>query len=178
MLDYLVLYQSESGNTKKIAASIFSRLPGNSKDLIDIDTDKTIPEANVYFIGFCVHRGSCSMEVSDFLSDLSGKQIALFGTCGMGDSPEYYKDIAGRVSAWIEADNDYLGYFICQGKMPISVREKYLSMKTPENTKMINAMLRNFDMAMLHPDTQDLEGAKAFVQKVFEDIRKEELQYE
>ena len=89
MLDYLVLYQSESGNTKKIAASIFSRLPGNSKDLIDIDTDKTIPEANVYFIGFCVHRGSCSMEVSDFLSDLSGKQIALFGTCGMGDSPEY-----------------------------------------------------------------------------------------
>lgn len=84
MLDYLVLYQSESGNTKKIAASIFSRLPGNSKDLIDIDTDKTIPEANVYFIGFCVHRGSCSMEVSDFLSDLSGKQIALFGTCGMG----------------------------------------------------------------------------------------------
>ena len=93
MLDYLVLYQSGSGNTKKIAASIFSRLPGNSKDLIDIDTDKTIPEANVYFIGFCVHRGSCSMEVSDFLSDLSGKQIALFGTCGMGDSPEYYKDI-------------------------------------------------------------------------------------
>ena len=88
MLDYLVLYQSESGNTKKIAASIFSRLPGNSKDLIDIDTDKTIPEANVYFIGFCVHRGSCSMEVSDFLSDLSGKQIALFGTCGMGDSPD------------------------------------------------------------------------------------------
>ena len=39
MLDYLVLYQSESGNTKKIAASIFSRLPGNSKDLIDIDTE-------------------------------------------------------------------------------------------------------------------------------------------
>lgn len=71
MLDYLVLYQSESGNTKKIAASIFSRLPGNSKDLIDIDTDKRIPEAKIYFIGFCVHRGSCSMEVSDFLSDLS-----------------------------------------------------------------------------------------------------------
>ena len=67
---------------------------------------------------------------------------------------------------------------IFQGKMPISVREKYLSMKTKENTKMINAMLRNFDMAMLHPDTQDLEGAKAFVKKVFEDIRKEELQYE
>ena len=89
MLDYLVLYQSETGNTKKIAATIFSRLPGNSKDLIDITTDKPIPEAEVYFIGFCVHRGTCSMAVSDFINDLSGKQIALFGTCGMGNAPEY-----------------------------------------------------------------------------------------
>ena len=161
MLDYLVLYQSESGNTKKIAASIFSRLPGNSKDLIDIDTDKTIPEANVYFIGFCVHRGSCSMEVSDFLSDLSGKQIALFGTCGMGDSPEYYKDIAGRVSAWIEADNDYLGYFICQGKMPQSVRERYMKMKeNPEHPANLDLLIQNFDRALSHPDSEDLERLK------------------
>ena len=161
MLDYLVLYQSGSGNTKKIAASIFSRLPGNSKDLIDIDTDKTIPEANVYFIGFCVHRGSCSMEVSDFLSDLSGKQIALFGTCGMGDSPEYYKDIAGRVSAWIEADNDYLGYFICQGKMPQSVRERYMKMKeNPEHPANLDLLIQNFDRALSHPDSEDLERLK------------------
>ena len=62
MLDYLVLYQSETGNTKKIAATIFSRLPGNSKDLIDITTDKPIPEAEVYFIGFCVHRGTCRLS--------------------------------------------------------------------------------------------------------------------
>ena len=106
------------------------------------------------------------------------KKIALFGTCGMGNDLEYYKKIEENIRVFIEDDNEYLGAYICQGKMPISVREKYLSMKTPENTKMINAMLRNFDMAMLHPDTQDLEGAKAFVQKVFEDIRKEELQYE
>ena len=125
MLEYLVLYDSESGNTKKIAAAIFSRLPGNSKDLIDINTDKTIPEARVYFIGFCVHRGTCSLRVSDFLGDLSGKAIALFGTCGMGDSPEYYKRIEQSVSAWIESDNQYLGSFICQGRMPQKVRQKY-----------------------------------------------------
>ena len=153
MLDYLVLYQSESGNTKKIAASIFSRLPGNSKDLIDIDTDKTIPEANVYFIGFCVHRGSCSMEVSDFLSDLSGKQIA------------------GRVSAWIEADNDYLGYFICQGKMPQKVRMKYESMRTDENNDQIDRFIQNFDLALTHPDDLDVEHAKVFVDHMLKKIQ-------
>lgn len=33
MLEYLVLYNSQSGNTKNLAASVFSALPGNSKDL-------------------------------------------------------------------------------------------------------------------------------------------------
>ena len=70
MLDYLVLYQSETGNTRKLAATIFSRLPGNSKDLIDITTDKTIPEAKIYFIGFCVHQGTCSMTRQRFPKQL------------------------------------------------------------------------------------------------------------
>lgn len=166
MLDYLVLYQSESGNTKKLAASIFAHLPGNSKDLIDISTDKTIPEARIYFIGFCVHRGTCSMAVSDFLSSLGGKQIALFATCGMGNSPDYYKAIEKNVSAWIENDNQYLGAFICQGKMPQKVRQKYETMRTKENAAQVNLFIQNFDEALTHPDSLDIEHAKVFADKI------------
>ncbi len=173
MLEYLVLYQSESGNTKKIAATIFSRLPGTSKDLIDITTDKMIPEARVYFVGFCVHQGSCSMAVSDFLSGLSGKQIALFGTCGMGGSPEYYSAIEHSANVWIESDNNYLGAFICQGKMPQCVRQKYESLRTKSNSPQINFCLRNFDEALTHPDSLDIEHAKVFVEKILKRIETE-----
>ena len=38
MLDYLVVYDSETGNTKKIATEIFASLPGMSKDLLDVLT--------------------------------------------------------------------------------------------------------------------------------------------
>lgn len=165
MLDYLVLYESESGNTKKIAATIFSCLPGNSKDLIDIRTDKTIPEAGVYFIGFCVHSGTCSMAVSDFLDGLGGKQIALFGTCGMGSSPDYFQSVASSVNAWIENDNGYLGAFICQGKMPRRVRQKYEERRNAENAAQMDLFIRNFDEALTHPDSLDLEHAKVFTQK-------------
>lgn len=171
MLDYLVLYQSESGNTKKIAATIFSCLPGNSKDLIDITTDKSIPEANTYFIGFCVHCGTCSMEVSDFLNDLGGKQVALFGTCGMGNSPDYYTAIEHSVNAWLENDNDYLGAFLCQGKMPQKVRQKYETMRNEENQEQMNLCIRNFDEALTHPDSLDLEHAKVFLQKCLNKIK-------
>lgn len=162
MLDYLVLYDSESGNTKKIAAAIFSALPGTSKDLIDINTDKTIPEASVYFIGFCVHMGTCPMEVSDFINALGGKDIALFGTCGMGNSPDYYKTIEHSVNAWIEGDNRYLGSFICQGKMPLKIRQKYETMKNDENSAQMDMFIRNFDEAMTHPDQTDVRQAQDF----------------
>lgn len=175
MLDYLVLYQSETGNTKKIAATIFSHLPGNSKDLVDITTDKTIPEAKTYFIGFCVHRGTCSMEISDFINDLGSKQVALFGTCGMGNSPDYYSTIEHSVNAWIESDNEYLGTFICQGKMPQKVRQKYENMKNAENEEQMNSYIRNFDEALTHPDSLDLEHAKVFTQKCLEKLADKDI---
>ncbi|MFR3389816.1 MAG: flavodoxin family protein [[Clostridium] scindens] len=47
---------------------------------------------------------------------------------------EYYKAIENNASApGSETDNDYLGSFICQGKMPQKVRQKYESMKNNQN---------------------------------------------
>ena len=54
------------------------------------------------------------------------------------------------------------------------MREKYVSMKNPQNEKQMDAMIRNFDMAMLHPDEKDLQGAQKFVKDIFEKIEKEE----
>ena len=76
MLDYLVVYDSETGNTKKIATEIFASLPGMSKDLINLHERTDFPEAKIYFVGFCVHRGTCRLEIGNFLSGLSGKSVA------------------------------------------------------------------------------------------------------
>ena len=118
------------------------------------------------------------MDVLDYLGSLQGKRIALFGTCGMGQSPEYYKKIEENIRVFIEDDNEYMGAYICQGKMPMAVRDKYLNMKNAKNEKQMNAMIQNFDMAMLHPDEQDLQGAKKFVKDIFERIEKEEQENE
>ncbi len=175
MLDYLVLYESESGNTRKIAATIFSHLPGNSKDLVDITAGKTIPEAEVYFVGYCVHQGSCSMAVSDFLNNLSGKQIALFGTCGTGDAPNYYEQVEHSATAWIEGDNKYLGAFFCQGRMPQFVRKNIEEKRNEENTAQVDRLLQAFDTALSHPDSLDEEHAKVFVDKILKDLQKDTM---
>ena len=168
-----VLYKSRTGNTEKLAKAIFEAVPGQCKDIAPLEGQTDYEMGDIYFIGFWTDRGSASVEVLDYLSSLQGKKIALFGTCGMGNDVEYYKKIEENIRVFIEDDNEYLGTYICQGKMPISVRQKYVDMKNEKNARQVNAMIQNFDLAMLHPDREDLHKARVFVNQVFEKIKRE-----
>lgn len=171
MLEYVVLYESDTGNTKQLAVQIFSALPGNSKDLVDLSNYHVVPDAETYFIGFPIHKGTCDMDIVDFLDNVDRKNIALFCTCGMGTGTGYYAEIEKRVSVWVTEDNRYLGMFLCQGKMPQRVRQKYESMINEENDKQIRQMIRNFDEAMIHPNDSDYVSAKAFVAECLSKIQ-------
>ena len=61
-------------------------------------------------------------------------------------------------------DNTVIGSFMCQGKMPMSVRQRYENMKKqPLHLPNLNAMIENFDKALSHPDADDLERLKQAV---------------
>ena len=65
------------------------------------------------------------------------------------------------MKAFIGDDNEYLGAFMCQGKMPQSVRERYVKMKeNPEHPANLDLLIQNFDRALSHPDSEDLERLK------------------
>jgi uncharacterized membrane protein len=52
----------------------------------------------------------------------------------------------------------WLTGLIYQGKMPQSVRERYMKMKeNPEHPANLDALIKNFDCALSHPDSDDLE---------------------
>lgn len=167
-MDYMVLYSSKTGNTKKIATEIFSALPGMSKDMQSIEEYRG-KDADIFFIGFWVNRGTCEMSIIDVMSELHGKKIALFGTCGMGSNTGYYRSIEQKVNVWIPDDCEYLGIFLCQGKMPMQVRESYeIAMEDPRQEACRKRLLHNFDEALFHPNEEDLANARAFVKSIIE----------
>lgn len=168
MYDYLVLYSSETGNTKQVAGEIFNAIPGTSKDICDIKDFHHDKEAKVYFVGFWTNRGSCDMSIMSLLGGLHNKKVALFGTCGMGKNPEYFHSIANNVSVFIPDDCEYLGSYLCQGRMPLQVRNRYEGLLTanPGEEDKIRAMLQNFDEALTHPDNEDLNSAQTFVSNI------------
>jgi len=176
MKAYKIVFTSKTGNTEKIAKAIYEILPDRSKDIERLTEDTKTNDADMYLIGFWVDRGSCSIDIMDFLDELDGKKVFLFGTCGMKPDREYYKRIENNVKAFIPDGNDYLGLYLCQGKMPMSIRSRYEDMKEkPEYQDEAERMLRNFDDGLLHPDAKDLEEAKRSVKII---IEKEEYQYE
>lgn len=155
---------------QKACNTDFAAIPGDSKDLKNIDEYRE-KDAELYFVGFWVDRGDCDEKTVELLSGLHGKKIALFGTCGMGNDPAYYQKVIDRVKTWIPEDNEYMDAFLCQGKMPIQVRRRYEEMaKSGQNTEQIQAMIRNFDRAMLHPDRVDEAAAADFAVQVWKRI--------
>ncbi len=159
----LVVYASKTGNTEKVARRIYDAVSDPDKTLVSLSDYDHRCTADTVYVGFWNNRGTCCVEVMDLLSELSGKRIALFGTCGMGDLGGYYDAVRGAVSAWIPEDSEYLGCFLCQGKMPFSIRDRYESMRDRTNYEKVDALIDNFEEALLHPDEEDLKRAEEFV---------------
>lgn len=164
----MVVYSSVTGNTQRIATAIFTAIPGDSKDMQRI-SEYQGKDAETYFVGFWTDKGSCSPEIGGLLSGLHNKRVALFGTCGMGKSDAYYAQVEEEVKRWLPRDNEYMGAFLCQGKMPMAVRKRFEAMLAAgENTELIQKMIRNFDEALLHPDRDDEREAMDFARRVME----------
>ena len=76
-------------------------------------------------------------------------------------SEDYFTQIINRIKEIIPQGVKIVGHFMCQGKMQMSVRERYMKMKEEKaNIPNIDMLIKNFDMALSHPDENDFENLK------------------
>ena len=156
---YAVVYSSRTGNTEQLAQAVREALPGQ-ECLYFGPPDEAALEAQTVYAGFWTDKGSCDEEMARFLKRLTDQRVFLFGTAGFGGAPAYFEQILGRVRENLAPTVSLLGEYMCQGKMPMSVRERYMQM---EDSPRRSAMLANFDAALSHPDGDDLARLKAAV---------------
>lgn len=120
--------------------------------------NSAIPASEMLFVGFWTNQGMADQAAQKLLEQLKDRKIFLFGTAGFGGSEAYFQAILDKTKAFIDDSNTVIGTFMCQGKMPHSVRERYVKMKEqPDHMPNIDAMIENFDKALSHPDADDLE---------------------
>lgn len=158
-----IVCASKTGNTKLLADAIQSSLPEEKVIYAGIPQAEAL-QADRIFVGFWTDKGTCCEEIKDFLKHIKNKEIFVFETCGFGGSEAYFQKVLTAVKKNIDSSNTIVGTYMCQGKMPQSVKDRYLKMKkSPVPVPNVDQLIANFDTALTHPDTLDLEKLKNIV---------------
>ena len=151
----LVAFYSESGNTEKLAKSIYDGINVPGKEIMPISEANAL-DNDVIFVGFPVQASSVPAKVEEFIKSVpEGKKLAYFVTHGslrggqLAISALYYAfSLALKVTV--------LGTFGCRGQVKPSLIDALL--KNPEH----KAWAMEAQSAAGHPDKSDLEDGKEF----------------
>ena len=163
-----IVYATSTGNTAQVAQAIKEACEGH--EIVAFGpAPQDVDRAELVFAGSWTDKGTCAEEMKEFLHSLYGKRVALFGTAGFGISQTYFGTLAQRFQEEVPKGNQVLGSFFCTGKMPPVVRERYeAQLKADPNNGKLETMLKAYDLALDHPNGEDLEQAKAFAAEMLE----------
>ena len=162
---YSIVFSSVTGNTKQLAEAIRESLPETGCDYFGLCSAEAL-KSEMLYVGFWTDKGNADEASLALLKTLKNKKIFLFGTAGFGISEAYFRRVLDNVRLSIDDSNSIVGEYMCQGRMPQSVRERYVALKAqPQHPANIDTLIENFDLALSHPDAADLDKLKKLVQK-------------
>jgi flavodoxin len=152
----VVIYYSETGNTKKVADAIVSAIGGEVK-AIRMGGISSFENYDFIFLGFPIHEFGMPRVVKEFLNNISNKKIAFFITHAMPkNAPLFDRQMKNCKSAL--GDNELIDLFSCKGELSAKTA---LQMAESENESM-----RHFSKMRVntvnHPNQEDLHSAKQF----------------
>lgn len=169
-MTYAIVYDSRTGNTEALARAVAAALPEEGRLAFgrvgEVDA-QAIAAAERVYAGFWTNRGDCSDDMAELLAALDGKEVFLFGTCGFGADATYFAGVAARAAVHVPESARIVGSFLCQGRMPANVRERYerQAEANPAQAPRMRQLIENFDEALNHPDEDDLARLRAAVKE-------------
>ena len=152
-MTYAIVYSSKTGNTRLLAETLRDTLPTDDCLYFGKPSDEALRAERIY-VGFWTDKGTCDADTAAFLARVTTQEVFLFGTAGFGGAPEYFDKILSAARQNLPDDATVCGSYMCQGKMPTTVRARYEQM---ENSPRRQTMIENFDAALSHPDAADLD---------------------
>ena len=165
-MSYAIVYSSPTGNTAMLAQTIREALPQAECCYFGEPDDQALSAKRIY-VGFWTDKGSCDGETAAFLPLLHGKEAALFGTAGFGGDRDYFAGILQRAQSLLPQDCRCHPGFLCQGKMPPAVGERYRAAleQNPQDPRALG-MWAAFQEGLHHPNRADEEALLAWAREI------------
>ena len=152
----LVVYSTQSGNTKKLAYVLYDSLQGE-KEIYPIDDAPNPGDYDFIAHGFWLMAGKPDPKSVTYLEQIKADQkIFLFATHGAAKGSQHVKQ-AMQAALEIVSSADILGTYSCQGEVNPKVLAK---VKTKPKRPV---WLDDADTAVGHPDENDLVELKNII---------------
>jgi len=164
----LITYCSLTGNTRKIADSIFKGIPDN-KELKNLSEVESLDEYGLIFIGFPIYNFEPLKQAKEFMQmHTSGRNIAIFMTMALTSAPsdkqttELYNLTIRNCMACAEGAN-ILGIFDCPGELSEKAAIALIESNDPQLRTF--GMMRSFSIGF--PNEKNMEDAELFAKKIY-----------
>lgn len=153
----LVVYSSQTGNTKKLAETVYDVLPGE-KEIYAVTEAPDPSGYDLVALGFWFKSEKPDPSSLEYLPKLAGKSLFLFATHG---ASEEYDHVAKGIE---QAENlakgaKIIGTFSCQGEVNPKVLQAVRAMEKEKQPVWIERA----EEAIGHPDENDIQGLTAAV---------------
>jgi flavodoxin len=161
----LVAYYSDTGNTKKVADAVYEAISESEKEISLATEASDLTNYDLIICGFPVHSMGLPGKMESFVKGIpEGKKVAFFATHGSLRGGELA--ITAFYSALSMSKHlKVMGTFGCRGVVKQSIIEALLN-KAEHRGWALEAQ-----SAAGHPDSADLDDAKAFARAMITKAR-------
>ena len=144
----LIVYSSQSGNTQKLAETVYAVLPGE-KEIWPVDEAPAPEGYDVVAAGFWLQAGKPDPKAAAYLARVKDARLFLFATHGAASGSAHARNAMDQARS-LAPDASVIGAFSCQGEVNPKVLEKIRAKVPPP------PWVQDADGAVGHPDPRDL----------------------
>ncbi|MFZ0131918.1 MAG: flavodoxin family protein [Desulfobacterales bacterium] len=153
----LVVYSSQSGNTRKLADAVFEAIAGEK----EIHPAEQAPDPSGFdpvAVGFWLKAGKPDPQALEFLTKIEAQQLFLFATHGAAAGSTHAQAAMEHARSLVP-NARVLGTFSCQGEVDPSVLERVSQKPEPP------VWLKDAPQAAGHPNQGDIQELKKAIEK-------------
>lgn len=168
-----VVYSSLTGNTKKVAQSIFDNLAEKKifLNVCDIHNYKeNFSNRDIFVICYWCRKGTADDMSLKFISSLENKKVIAVGTLGAYVESDHGQTMLKKVRETISEKNIFLGEFSCRGKIDPARTEKRRLLPIDSPHYLDEEGFDRHISSRKHPAEEDLKNAVNEVSKILRGI--------
>lgn len=154
----LLTYSSLTGNTKKVAEAIFEVMPEGT-DIYPVQEAPSPMDYDFIVVGFWADRTNADKKAQNYMAQIKGKKVALFGTLGASPDSKHALETMENAKKVVEG-NEIVGDFMCRGKIDPKLTERLINLPANHSHGMTPERMSRHLEASKHPNEEDFARAK------------------